>query len=65
MQIGLALSMYLDLQVTIDPSETGHPLNCKITYEGDRAEEVSLDPEMNLVTRTALWAIMTQRSWQS
>jgi homoserine kinase len=49
--------MYLELQVKINPEEKGHPLNCKVTYEGDREEEVSLDPERNLVTRTAMCVI--------
>jgi homoserine kinase len=46
--------MYLELQVTVNPEDTGYTLNCRVTYEGDRVEEVSLDPERNLLTRTAL-----------
>lgn len=30
------------------------PLNCTISYEGQGAEDVSLDPQQNLITRTAL-----------
>lgn len=56
--IGLALSMYLELQVTVDPSSTeNYPLNCKITYEGQGAEGVPLDPEVNLITRVALYVL--------
>ena len=29
-------------------------LNCTISYEGQGAEDVSLDPQRNLITRTAL-----------
>lgn len=57
--IGLALSMYLELHVTIDRSKTSStsPLNCNITYEGEGAEEISLDPDKNLLTRVALYVL--------
>ncbi|KAK8102555.1 homoserine kinase [Apiospora sp. TS-2023a] len=59
--IGLALSIYLELTVTIDRSKTSsqEPLNCKITYEGQGAEtgEVPLDPSANLLTRVALYVL--------
>lgn len=57
--IGLALSMYLELRVTIDRSKTTstEPLNCKITYEGEGADEISLDPDHNLLTRVALYVL--------
>jgi homoserine kinase len=56
--IGLALSMYLELHVTIDESaSSGLPLNCKIAYEGCDAEGISLDPEVNLITRVALYVL--------
>ena len=29
-------------------------LNCTISYEGQGVEDVSLDPQRNLITRTAL-----------
>lgn len=59
--IGLALSLYLELHVTIDASKTSstYPLNCAISYE-DRSgstEEISLDPEVNLITRVALYVL--------
>jgi homoserine kinase len=59
--IGLALSMYLELQVTIDRAKghSDHPLNCWVTYEGEGAEsgEIPLDPEVNLITRVALYVL--------
>lgn len=57
--IGLALSMYLELHVTIDRSKTTsqYPLNCRITYEGQGAEEISLEPDNNLLTRVALYVL--------
>ncbi|KAH7025770.1 GHMP kinase [Microdochium trichocladiopsis] len=55
--IGLALSMYLELRVTIDRSKKSSdlPLNCRITYEGEG--DVPLDPESNLITRVALYVL--------
>ncbi|KAK0636310.1 GHMP kinase [Bombardia bombarda] len=60
--IGLALSMYLELHVTIDRSKEGNssaPLNCRVTYEGQGEEsgDISLDPEVNLITRVALYVL--------
>jgi homoserine kinase len=56
--MGLALSMYLELHITMGEStSSGLPLNCKITYEGCGAEEISLDPEVNLITRVALYVL--------
>lgn len=59
--IGLALSMYLELHVTIDHTKTSsaHPLNCRVTYEGEgeAAGGISLDPEVNLITRVALYVL--------
>lgn len=59
--IGLALSVYLELNVTIDPSKTSSdlPLNCRITYEGqgEGSDEVPLDPSANLITRVALYVL--------
>jgi hypothetical protein len=50
--------MFLELRIVIDPAQnSGYAQNCKITYEGDRAEEVSLDADANLITRTALLVI--------
>lgn len=59
--IGLALSIYLELEVTIDRSKTSseHPLNCRITYEGqgEGSDDISLDPQNNLITRVALYVL--------
>jgi homoserine kinase len=59
--IGLALSMYLELHVSIDRTKaaSGHALNCRITYEGEGegTDEISLDPQVNLITRVALYVL--------
>jgi homoserine kinase len=57
--IGLALSIYLELYVSIDTSVTqsSSAINCVITYEGEGAEEIELDAEANLLTRTALYVL--------
>ncbi|KAH7149246.1 GHMP kinase [Dactylonectria estremocensis] len=59
--IGLALSVYLELHVTIDRSKSKSdlPLNCRITYEGEGegTAEISLDPQVNLITRVALYVL--------
>lgn len=57
--IGLALSVYLELHVTVDRSQTtsDQPLNCRITYEGEGEGEIDLDPQVNLITRVALYVL--------
>lgn len=60
--IGLALTLYLEVRVTIDSStatSSQHPLNCRITYEdaSGSTEQISLDPEVNLITRVALYVL--------
>lgn len=62
--IGLALSVYLELHVHINPTKapadgTTFPLNCEITYEGQGqgSGDISLDPEVNLITRVALYVL--------
>ncbi|KAE8359158.1 GHMP kinase [Aspergillus caelatus] len=58
--IGLALSLHLELHVTIDSAKASqHPLNCVVTYDdqSNSAEEISLDPEVNLITRVALYVL--------
>ncbi|GMG37101.1 unnamed protein product [Aspergillus oryzae] len=58
--IGLALSLHLELHVTIDSTKASQsPLNCVVTYDGqsNSAEEISLDPEVNLITRVALYVL--------
>ena len=56
--IGLALSIYLELNVEVDESDdTPRPLNCRISYEGIGKESVPLEPDANLITRTALYVL--------
>lgn len=59
--IGLALSIYLELKVTIDRTKTSSelPVNCRITYEGqgEGSADISLDPQSNLITRVALYVL--------
>lgn len=66
--IGLALSVYLEIEVTIDPSVSSEaPLNCAITYEGEGASEVPLSADENLITRVALYVLRchNQRAFPS
>lgn len=54
--IGLSLSLYLRLNVVID--STVYPSTSpKLTYEGEGASEVPLDPYKNLTTRVALYVL--------
>ncbi|EME81781.1 uncharacterized protein MYCFIDRAFT_32735 [Pseudocercospora fijiensis CIRAD86] len=56
--IGLALSDWLELNVTVnDPKSSGAPLNCRVTYEGQGEAGVDLNPERNLITQTALYVL--------
>jgi homoserine kinase len=56
--LGLGLSIYLELQVSIDAtSASKQHLNCEITYEGLGAEEVPLIADQNLITQTALYVL--------
>jgi homoserine kinase len=57
--VGLALSIYLELQVQIHPSppSPASPHNCTITYTGEGAHEVPLQADANLITRTALYVL--------
>ncbi|KZZ86842.1 homoserine kinase [Ascosphaera apis ARSEF 7405] len=55
--LGLALSIYLELHVTTANVPEGAPLNCTITYEGEGADEVTLVPDENLITRVALYVL--------
>ena len=58
--VGLALSIYLTLEVDISSSnkdDIAAPFNCTMTYEGDNASHVSLEPDQNLITRTALYVL--------
>lgn len=56
--LGIALTLYLELHVVIDPSKANDdPNNCKITYEGQGVEDVPLSSDENLVTRVALYVL--------
>lgn len=57
--IGLALSIYLELHVSISeqPPEQSAHLNCTITYEGLGAENVPLIADQNLITQSALYLL--------
>lgn len=56
--IGLALNLYLELDVTVTRKDSSdHSLNCKITYEGVGAEDVPLVAQDNLITRTAIYVL--------
>ena len=52
--IGLSLSLYLTLTVTSGELSSAPP---KITYSGEGADEVPLDPYRNLTTRVALYVL--------
>ncbi|KAK9475845.1 GHMP kinase [Lipomyces japonicus] len=55
--VGLALSLYLEINVTINDLIVGVPQNCQITYEGEGAAELPLEADRNLITRTALYVL--------
>lgn len=56
--IGLALNLFLELDVTVTPQQSSpHPLNCRITYDGVGAEQVPLVAQDNLITRTAVYVL--------
>jgi homoserine kinase len=58
--IGLALSLHLELHVTVEDKPSSQlPFNCAITYEDQSksVEQISLDPEVNLITRVALYVL--------
>ena len=57
---GIALSLYLELQVTVSPSsQQHHPLNCHLIYEGEGqgSADIDLAPDRNLLTRVALYVL--------
>ncbi|KAI8932393.1 hypothetical protein NX059_010580 [Plenodomus lindquistii] len=56
--IGLALNLYLELDVTVTRKpKSEHSLNCRITYQGVGAEDVPLVAQDNLITRTAVYVL--------
>jgi homoserine kinase len=54
--VGLSLSLFLTLNVTIGDSSSSIT-SVKITYSGEGAEEVPLDAYKNLTTRVALYVL--------
>lgn len=56
--VGLSLSLYLTLAVTITPpTPSSPPQPPAITYSGEGADEVPLDAYRNLTTRVALYVL--------
>ena len=56
--VGLSLSLYLTLTVTVKPPTATTPaVPPLITYSGEGAEEVPLDAYKNLTTRVALYVL--------
>ncbi|ODV61305.1 homoserine kinase [Ascoidea rubescens DSM 1968] len=61
--LGIGLNLFLVLNVTVDSSAIKDKSlnfdvhNCLITYEGEGAEDVPLDSDENLITRTALYVL--------
>ncbi|ODV92744.1 hypothetical protein CANCADRAFT_92624 [Tortispora caseinolytica NRRL Y-17796] len=56
--VGLALDMYLELQVSVTGVSEGQPLECRLSYEGEGSDEVPLDASLNLMTRTAHYVLL-------
>jgi homoserine kinase len=58
--IGLALNMYLELRVSTKPKPNAPspaPFNCTLSYSGVGVESIDLNPDNNLITRTALYLL--------
>lgn len=55
--VGLSLSLYLDLTVTVPPLTEAAYSPPSITYSGEGASEVPLDAYKNLTTRVALYLL--------
>ncbi|KAJ8331763.1 hypothetical protein BDV3_000738 [Batrachochytrium dendrobatidis] len=55
--LGLGLSMYLTLTVTIPTQglDEQHPFQMVLTYSGDSPSTVSLDPTKNLISQIAMY----------
>lgn len=54
--VGLSLSLYLTLDVTVDPSKADQRAPV-LSYTGEGAEEAPLDPYKNMITRVALYVL--------
>lgn len=56
--IGLALSIWLELQVTTgEQASLNARYNCRVTYEGLGKDDVDLEADRNLITQTALYVL--------
>lgn len=56
--LGLALSRHLTLNVTLTPSDAA-AATVVLSYEGEGAAEAPLDPYKNLITRVALYVLLS------
>ncbi|WFD33059.1 homoserine kinase [Malassezia sp. CBS 17886] len=57
--VGLSLSLYLRLRVTIDPGK-GNRVP-ELTYSGEGADDAPLNPYQNLITRVALYVMRVNK----
>ena len=55
--VGLSLTLYLTLTVTLAPPAAASSAPPRITYSGEGADEVPLDAYKNLTTRVALYVL--------
>lgn len=58
--VGLSLSLYLHLDVTVDPSAKDQAAPV-LHYEGQGAQDAPLNPYQNLITRVALYVLRVNR----
>ncbi|KAK9466623.1 GHMP kinase [Lipomyces arxii] len=55
--VGLALSIWLELKVTVDDTKSGVEQNCEIKNIGEGAADLPTLADRNLITRTALYVL--------
>ncbi|KAJ1894915.1 Trihydroxynaphthalene reductase, partial [Coemansia sp. S17] len=55
--MGLSLSLYLTVQARVESDKPSSPTNITLEYEGQNSSGLSLDPNSNLITRTALYVL--------
>ena len=58
--LGLALSRHLTLRVSLQPSSDADS-NVVLSYTGEGANDAPLDPYKNLITRVALYVLLSHR----
>lgn len=58
--LGLSLSLFLTLDVTVDSANTAQKVPL-LSYEGEGAEDAPLDPYRNLITRVALYVLRVNK----